>query len=173
MSRPFSQARLRAKLLTGLPEVSDPQPEDAASSLPTSEHERLASQLEQHVRMIAAGFRLKEPRSSFSPSEWLVLSSLVEEGCALKELSRRTGLTIPSTAQITRRLSLLRLVNWKRTPTDPRNYVLAIMPQGRRVHMQTRENAVRDNAACFGVLTVEELRTLTQLLGKCVPEGKP
>ena len=144
----------------------------AVAILPGSTHEQLSSQLEQQVRTIATCFKLKTPRSGFSPSEWLVLSALVRGMCNLKELAQQTALTISSTRQVIRRLALLGLIAWQRSERDRRHYALAITPQGRTLHAQTRERAVRDNAACFAGLSVAELRIITQLLGKCVADTR-
>ena len=52
-------------------------------------HDALSSKLEQQIRLIALCFRLKGPRSGFSPSEWLVLSALANAPeCGLKPLTK-------------------------------------------------------------------------------------
>lgn len=138
-----------------------------------SDHEQLASQLEQQIRAISACFRLKTPRSAFSPSEWLVLSALAGGGSfSLKALTGHTSLTPASMLQIVRRLTGLGHIGWQRTVAERRHYALSITAKGRKTHALTREHAVRDNADCFAALTVDQLRSMTRWLARCVPKGK-
>jgi len=157
------------------------QPSDDATAVngcdntqdPKQPHDELASKLEQQIRTIATCFRLKEPKCGFSPSEWLVLSALAnatEQG--LKPLAQQVSISTSTTSKIVRKLLMLRLIEWKRSDTERRGYALCITVHGIKTYRQSRRSAIRNTAACFSSLTVEQLEQVTSLLDLCLPTGK-
>ena len=83
--------------------------------------------LEQQIRILASSFRSTKPKTGFSPSEWVVLSALQNsQGMELKELSERVRISASATAKVTRTLSALRLIEWKKDATRRRQYVLSV-----------------------------------------------
>lgn len=136
-------------------------------------HDELSSKLEQQIRIIATCFRLKEPQSGFSPSEWLVLSALANvTELGLKPLAQQASISLSTTSKIVRKLLMMRLVEWKRSDTERRGYALCVTVHGIKTYSQSRRSAIRNTTACFASLTVEQLEQITSLVELCLPAGK-
>jgi len=133
-----------------------------------NKNDHLCAKLEQQIRTIATCFRLQQPKAKFSPSEWLVLSSLaLQSAQSLKELSGQVRISAAATSKVLRKLTLLGLVEGK--PGDRDKHAFCITGKGRSLHALTREGAVRDQSACFSHLSLRELQEITHLLSKCMP----
>ena len=147
-----------------------------ASACPAEEADTglLAAMLEQQIRMLASGFRSTKPKTGFSPSEWVVLGTLQDsQGMELKELSERVRISASATAKVTRTLSALRLLEWKKDATRRRQYVLSITSYGRQVLIDGRAAASVESSDWFRGLSSAELAVITALLKKCLESRAP
>ncbi|MET0814935.1 MAG: MarR family winged helix-turn-helix transcriptional regulator [Pseudoxanthomonas sp.] len=132
----------------------------------------LALLLENAVRTVAALLRSDEARQGFTPSEWLVLSELEKTtSLPLNELAVRANTSVGGTSRVIRKLSVLRLAEWRKAPSNRRQYEIAITAQGRDVHATLAAQATRKTSEAIERISDEELLLAVRILTRCMPEG--
>lgn len=131
-----------------------------------------AIRLENAVRTVAALLRSDEARQGFTPSERLVLSELEKTASlSLNELAVRANTSVGGTSRVVRKLSVLRLAEWRKAPANRRQYEIAITPHGREVHRTLAAQATRNTSEAIERMSQEDLLLAVRILTRCMPEG--
>jgi DNA-binding MarR family transcriptional regulator len=134
----------------------------------------LAAVLEQQIRTLASRFRSAKPKTGFSPTEWVILTTLHDcPGMELKELAERVRISASATAKVTRTLSALRLLEWKKDGAKRRQYVLSLTGYGHQLLGEGRSFASVEPSDWFRDLSIRELSVITGLLKKCLASQPP
>ena len=130
----------------------------------------LAAKLEQQIRYLLNQFDPKSPSEKFSPTEWLVLLALDQnQGLELKQLADAIRIGVGSTARATRSLAALRLIEWRKDPSNRRQYTMSLTKAGRSVCAMGKLEKKASAQAWFQNIGMEELAAITSILGKCMP----
>ncbi|MET0655404.1 MAG: MarR family winged helix-turn-helix transcriptional regulator, partial [Pseudoxanthomonas sp.] len=114
----------------------------------------------------------EEAKQGYSSSEWLVLSALEKtSGLPLDELAARADISVANASRVIRKLSLMRLAEWRKTPANRRRYEIAITPYGKEVHGTLTAQATRKTSQAIERIPQEDLLLAMQILARCMPVG--
>lgn len=121
----------------------------------------LASQLRMSVMRLGRRLRQQRADDNLTPSQIAALATLDRDGAlTLGELAAREHVQPPSMTRITGALEDLGLVTRTPHPTDGRQVLFAVTPQGAKLLTEDRKR--RDAWLCGRLkdLTAEEVQTL-------------
>lgn len=134
-----------------------------ANDVRTSLDPALASRLRISVMRLGRRLRQQRPDDLLTPSQIAALSTLDRDGAlTLGELAAREHVQPPSMTRITAALEDLGLVSRTGHPTDKRQVLFAITPEGAKLIAEDRKR--RDAWLCQRLkeFTPEELDTLRE-----------
>ena len=102
-----------------------------------------------------------------TPSQWFFLRTLwIEEGLSQRELSRRVGMTEPTTVSALRLMERNGLVERRRNATDRRAWNIYLTAKSRRMQNKLLPIVVKANLTAAEGVSAAELATFRTVIGK-------
>lgn len=124
-------------------------------------------QVRQTNRMSESYMQSKLARHDVQLGMWYLLRTLwIEDGLTQRELSRRVGISEPTTLEQLRKMEKGGLVARHRDPTDGRKTLVSLSSKGTRLKNSLLKYVHEMNEVAFRNFTKNEIIMLKQLLGK-------